>query len=102
LVGEDATAQVISRSVAQDQSHQDFHLNMYGHAPCFGHIQCDSIIMDQAVVSSSPKITAFHTDAQLVHEAAIGKIASEQLTKLMCFGMTEKEAEDAVLKGFLK
>ncbi len=102
LDGEDATAQVISRSVAQDKSKQEFHLNMYGHARCFGHIQCDSIIMDEAEVSSSPKITAFHTDAQLIHEAAIGKIASEQLIKLMCFGMSEAEAEQAVLKGFLK
>ena len=102
MVEEDSTAQIISRSVAQHQSQQEFHLNMYGHAPCFGHIQCDSIIMDQAVVASSPKIIAYHTDAQLVHEAAIGKIASEQLTKLMCFGMTAEEAEQAVLKGFLK
>ncbi|MEQ8201055.1 MAG: SufD family Fe-S cluster assembly protein [Syntrophomonadaceae bacterium] len=102
MVGEDATAQVISRSVAQHRSRQEFYLNMYGRAPCFGHIQCDSIIMDEAVVASSPKIVAYHTDAQLVHEAAIGKIASEQLTKLMCFGMTATEAEAAVLKGFLK
>lgn len=102
MVGEKATAQVISRSVAQHRSQQEFFLNMFGHAPCFGHIQCDSIIMDEAVVSSSPKIVAYHTDAQLVHEAAIGKIASEQLTKLMCFGMTAAEAEQAVLKGFLK
>ena len=102
LLGDDATAQVISRSVAQNESKQLFHLNMRGYARCRGHIQCDSIIMDQAQVSSIPEISAFHSDAQLIHEAAIGKIASEQLTKLMSLGMTEKEAEDTILRGFLK
>lgn len=102
LLGDDATAQVISRSVAQNDSKQLFHLNMRGYAKCRGHIQCDSIIMDQAQVSSIPEISAFHSDAQLIHEAAIGKIASEQLTKLMSLGMTEKEAEDTILRGFLK
>ena len=102
LLGDDATAQVISRSVAQNESKQLFHLNMRGYARCRGHIQCDSIIMDQAQVSSIPEISAFHSDAQLIHEAAIGKIASEQLTKLMSLGMTEKEAEEAVLQGFLR
>jgi Fe-S cluster assembly scaffold protein SufB len=102
LVGEDSTAQIISRSVAQDQSRQVFHLNMRGKNRCRGHIQCDSIIMGQAKVSSIPEITAFHSDAQLIHEAAIGKIASEQLTKLMSMGLTEKEAEETILHGFLK
>ena len=102
LIGEDATAQVISRSVAQDESEQVFHLNMRGHAKCRGHIQCDSIIMHQAHVSSIPEISAFHSDAELVHEAAIGRIASEQLIKLMSLGLTEKEAEDTILQGFLK
>jgi Fe-S cluster assembly scaffold protein SufB len=102
MVGEDATAQIISRSVAQNNSKQLFHLNLRGYAKCRGHIQCDSIIMDQAEVSSVPEISAFHSDAQLIHEAAIGKIASEQLTKLMCLGLTEKEAEDTILKGFLE
>lgn len=101
LVGEDSSAQIISRSVAQDNSKQIFHLNLRGHSKCRGHIQCDSIIMDNAQVSSIPEISAFHSDAQLIHEAAIGKIASEQLTKLMTLGLTEKEAEDTVLKGFL-
>jgi Fe-S cluster assembly scaffold protein SufB len=87
--------------VAQNNSKQIFHLNLRGYAGCRGHIQCDSIIMHDAQVSSIPEITAFHSDAQLIHEAAIGKIASEQLTKLMCLGLTEKEAEDAILKGFL-
>ncbi|UWG96273.1 SufD family Fe-S cluster assembly protein [Dehalobacter sp. DCM] len=101
LKGEDATAQVISRSVAQDNSTQIFHLNMRGYAQCRGHIQCDSIIMDTARVSSIPEITAFHSDAQLVHEAAIGRIANDQLVKLMTLGLTEKEAEDKILEGFL-
>lgn len=102
LIGENSTAQVISRSVAQNNSKQLFHLNMRGHAECRGHIQCDSIIMHNAQVSSIPEITAFHGDAQLVHEAAIGKIASDQLIKLMSLGLTEKEAEDKILEGFLK
>jgi len=101
LVGEDSSAQIISRSVAQDNSKQIFHLNLRGYAKCRGHIQCDSIIMGNAQVSSIPEISAFHSDAQLIHEAAIGKIASDQLTKLMTLGLTEKEAEDTVLKGFL-
>jgi len=102
LLGHGSTAQVISRSVAQDDSKQVFHLNMRGHCECRGHIQCDSIIMHNAQVSSIPEITALDEGAQLVHEAAIGRIASEQLTKLMCLGLTEKEAEETILKGFLK
>ena len=102
LLGDGSTAQVISRSVAQDDSKQVFHLNMRGYCECRGHIQCDSIIMHNAQVSSIPEITAFSEGAQLVHEAAIGRIASEQLTKLMCLGLTEKEAEDTILQGFLK
>lgn len=102
LRGENSTAQIISRSVAQDDSKQIFHLIMRGYAECRGHIQCDSIIMDKGQVSSIPEITAFDADAELVHEAAIGKIASEQLTKLMTLGLTESEAEDTILQGFLK
>jgi len=102
LLGMGSTAQVISRSVAQDDSTQVFHLNLRGHCECRGHIQCDSIIMHNAQVSSIPEISAFDEGAQLVHEAAIGRIASEQLTKLMCLGLTEKEAEDTILQGFLK
>jgi Fe-S cluster assembly scaffold protein SufB len=101
LLEEGSSAQVISRSVAQDKSEQVFHLNLRGYADCRGHIQCDSIIMHDARVSSIPEISAFHSDAQLIHEAAIGKIASEQLMKLMCLGLTEKEAEDKILEGFL-
>lgn len=102
LLGEDASAQIISRSVAQNESKQVFHFKMLGHNKCRGHIQCDSIIMDQAQVSSIPEITAFNSAAELIHEAAIGRIASEQLIKLMSFGMTEEEAEETILKGFLK
>ncbi len=102
LLGEDSSAQIISRSVAQNDSKQVFHLNMRGFAKCRGHIQCDSIIMHNAQVSSIPEITAFHSDAELIHEAAIGKIASEQLIKLMSLGLSETEAENTVLKGFLK
>ncbi|HBN84658.1 MAG TPA: ABC transporter permease [Clostridiales bacterium] len=101
LRGDDSSAQIISRSVARDSSRQVFHLNLRGYTKCRGHIQCDSIIMDEAKVSSIPEITAYHSDAQLVHEAAIGKIANEQLVKLMTLGLTEKEAEDTILKGFL-
>ena len=102
MLGTGSTAQVISRSVAQDDSKQVFHMNMRGYCECRGHIQCDSIIMHNAQVSSIPEITALNEGAQLIHEAAIGKIASDQLTKLMCLGLTEKEAEDTILQGFLK
>jgi len=102
LLGDGSTAQVISRSVAQNDSKQVFHLNMRGYCECRGHIQCDSIIMHNAQVSSIPEITAFAEGAELVHEAAIGRIASEQLTKLMCLGLTEQEAEETILQGFLE
>lgn len=102
LKGENSTAQVITRSVAQDDSKQIFHLVMKGLAPCRGHIQCDSIIMDKGQVSSIPEVAALNPDAQLIHEATIGRIAGEQLTKLMTLGLTEREAEDTILEGFLK
>ncbi|MFU0799980.1 MAG: SufD family Fe-S cluster assembly protein [Xylanivirga thermophila] len=102
LLGEDSSAQIISRSVAQGNSKQVFNLNLLGKNRCRGHIQCDSIIMDNANVSSIPEISAYHADAQLIHEAAIGKIASEQLLKLQSLGYSQKEAEDIILEGFLK
>lgn len=102
LIGKDATTQVISRSVAQGHSEQIFYPRVVGENRCRGHVQCDAIIMDQAKVRSIPEIAANHADAQLVHEAAIGKIAGEQLMKLMSLGLTEKEAEDTILQGFLK
>ena len=102
LLGNGSTAQVISRSVAQNDSKQVFRLVLRGYCECRGHIQCDSIIMHNAEVSSIPEITALDEGAQLVHEAAIGRIASEQLTKLMCLGLTEQQAEETILQGFLK
>ena len=101
LNGDDAKGRVISRSVAQDDSHQVFRPVMVGNAKCFGHVQCDSIIMGSARIESVPAITANSTDAQLIHEAAIGKIAGDQLLKLETLGLTEEEAEDTILKGFL-
>ncbi len=98
---EDAKGRVISRSVAQDDSSQVFYPRMVGNAKCFGHVQCDSIIMGNAKIKSIPAITANCTEAQLVHEAAIGKIAGEQLLKLETLGLTEEEAEECILKGFL-
>ncbi|MFY9173814.1 MAG: SufD family Fe-S cluster assembly protein [Peptococcia bacterium] len=102
LVGEDASAQIISRSVAQDSSEQIFYPRLIGSANCRGHVQCDSIIMDQAKVRAIPEISANHPDAQLIHEAAIGKIAGEQIIKLMSLGLSEEEAENTILQGFLK
>lgn len=100
--GENSSAQIISRSVAQGQSKQDFYFDLIGKTKCRGHIQCDAIIMDSAQITSTPKITALSSDAQLVHEAAIGKLESQQLIKLMSVGLSEKEAEDTILKGFLR
>ena len=102
LLGTGSSAQVISRSVAQDNSKQDFYFDLIGRSQCRGHIQCDAIIMHQAQVLSTPRISALHSEAQLVHEAAIGRIQSEQLIKLMSMGLSEKEAEDTILQGFLK
>ena len=102
MKGEGAKTQVISRSVAQDESVQVFYPQVEGNGPCFGHVQCDSIIMGQAKVSSIPAIVANHMDAQLVHEAAIGKIAGDQILKLMTLGLTEEEAEARILEGFLR
>ena len=101
LDGEDAKGRVISRSVAQDQSEQLFYPRVVGNAACFGHVQCDSIIMGEAKIRSIPEIAANHPDAQLIHEAAIGKIAGDQLLKLETLGLTAEEAEDTILKGFL-
>ena len=102
LDGEGASGRVISRSVAQDRSCQVFYPKMTGNARCFGHVQCDSIIMADAKISSIPAIVANHVDAQLVHEAAIGRIAGDQLLKLMTLGLTEQEAEERILEGFLQ
>ena len=101
LNGEDSRGRVISRSVAQDESKQVFRPVVIGNDRCFGHVQCDSIIMGSARIESVPAITANSTEAQRIHEAAIGKIAGDQLLKLQSLGLTEEEAEDTILKGFL-
>ena len=100
--GEDCSANVISRSVARDESHQIFRSAINGNNRCAGHTECDAIIMDKATVVAIPEITANHIDASLIHEAAIGKIAGEQLIKLMTLGLTEAEAEAQIVNGFLK
>ena len=102
LNGENCSANVISRSVARDASKQEFFSKINGNASCAGHSECDAIIMDDAVVTASPSLTANHVDAGLIHEAAIGKIAGEQLIKLMTLGLTEAEAEAQIIGGFLK
>lgn len=101
LNGKDASAQIISRSVAKNDSEQIFKPTAVGNADCKAHIQCDSIIMDNAKISSVPAITANNADAQIVHEAAIGRINNDQLLKLMTFGMNEEEAENVIVQGFL-
>lgn len=102
LCGENSSANVISRSVAKEKSKQIFLSKINGNAKCAGHSECDAIIMDEACVSAIPEITANHIDAALIHEAAIGKIAGEQLIKLMTLGLTEQEAEEQIVNGFLK
>lgn len=102
LNGEESVVQIISRSVGKDQSIQVFHPIAIGNAPCRAHVQCDSILMGNAKISSIPEIAANHVDAQIVHEAAIGKINSDQLIKLQTFGLSEEEAETVIVEGFLK
>lgn len=102
LNGENSSANVISRSVARDESYQEFYSNIRGNNKCAGHTECDAILMDKARVVAIPEISANHIDASLIHEAAIGKIAGEQLMKLMTLGLTEEEAEEQIVNGFLK
>ncbi|MBO5526041.1 MAG: SufD family Fe-S cluster assembly protein [Clostridia bacterium] len=102
LNGEGASASVVSRSVARDRSVQEFVSVVNGNSACTGHTECDAIIMDEARVTAKPELTANHVDAALIHEAAIGKIAGEQLVKLMTLGLTEEEAEAQIVNGFLK
>lgn len=101
LNGEGSDADIISRSVARDNSFQQFDAKICGNAPCAGHSECDSIIMDSARISAIPRLDANHVDAALIHEAAIGKIAGEQIIKLMTLGLTEREAEEQIINGFL-
>lgn len=102
LNGKNSSTNVVSRAVAKDNSKQEFISKVYGNNECFGHVECDAIIMDKAQVASLPQVTATNIDASLTHEAAIGKIAGEQLIKLMSLGLTESEAEEQIINGFLK
>ena len=102
LNGEGSRTRVVSRSVAQDNSVQIFYPRVEGNCPCFGHVSCDAIIMGSAKVRAIPAITCNHVDAGLIHEAAIGKIAGDQLLKLMTLGLTAEEAEEKILEGFLR
>ena len=102
LNGDGSSCNIVSRTVARDKSIQHFSSTLNGDAACSGHTECDSIIMDSAKVSASPQLTAADVDASLIHEAAIGKIAGEQLLKLMTLGLTEQEAEERIVSGFLK
>ena len=102
MEGKGSRTQVISRSVAQDASSQIFYPRVTGSCECFGHVQCDAIIMGSAKVRSIPEITCNHVDATLIHEAAIGKIAGEQILKLMTLGLSPEEAEQKILDGFLR
>ncbi len=102
LNGSGASADVVSRSVAQDNSYQKFDSRIIGNAPCSGHTECDAIIMGNAHILAIPQLEANDLDAALIHEAAIGKIAGEQIIKLMTLGLTETEAEEQIISGFLK
>lgn len=102
LNGVNSSAKVVSRSVARDASQQVFNPCAVGNNACAAHIQCDSIIMDAAKIRSIPEIAANHPDAQVIHEAAIGRINNDQLLKLESFGMTETEAEEIIIEGFLR
>ena len=102
LNGDGASADVVSRSVARDDSFQKFDAKIAGNAPCSGHTECDSIIMDRGRILAVPGLEANDLDAALVHEAAIGKIAGDQIIKLMTLGLTEAEAEEQIINGFLK
>ncbi|WP_176762287.1 SufB/SufD family protein [Eubacterium oxidoreducens] len=102
LSGEDSSTDVISRSVAKDNSEQIFEASIVGNTACQGHAECDAIIMDKAHVVAVPKLDANHVDAALIHEAAIGKIAGDQLIKLMSLGLTREEAEEQIINGFLR
>ncbi len=102
LNGENSSTHVTSRSVAQDESKQEFISKILGNTKCYAHVECDAIIKDSGKVVAIPEIDANNVDANLIHEAAIGKIAGEQLMKLMTLGLTEKEAEEQIINGFLR
>ena len=100
--GEDAGVDLISRSVAKGRSHQEYHSVIRGNNGCTGHSECDAILVGSGTVNAAPELWAGHTDAALIHEAAIGKIAGEQILKLRTLGLTEQEAEERIIAGFLK
>lgn len=102
LNGENSSTKVTSRSIAKENSYQEFVSNISGNTKCFGHVECDAIIMDSGKVVAIPKISANNVEANLIHEAAIGKIAGDQLIKLMSLGLTEAQAEEQIINGFLK
>lgn len=102
LNGDGSSADVVSRSVAKDDSYQEFEAKIIGNAACSGHTECDSIIMDHGRINAIPGLEANNVDAALVHEAAIGKIAGDQIMKLMTLGLTEQEAEEQIVNGFLR
>lgn len=102
LVGENSKCNVVSRSVAKNNSYQEFKSKLVGKSACFGRVECDAILLDNARVKSVPEIDAQNVNATLNHEATVGKIAGEQLLKLMTLGLTEQEAEDMIIKGYLK
>ncbi len=102
LNGAGSNCDLISRGVAKENSLQQVMIGIDGNAPCHGHAECDSIIMDKGVIIATPQLKATNVDAELIHEAAIGKIAGEQLLKLMTMGLTEKEAEEMIIRGFLQ
>lgn len=102
LLGKDSSVDVVSRSVARGSSYQSFISDVIGKNRCFGHVECDSILLDNARILSTPRIDAISPEASLVHETAVGKIAGEQLIKLMSLGLTEQEAEDTIIKGYLQ
>ena len=102
LKGKDSKCNIVSRSVAKDESEQIFKSNLIGENICFGRVECDGILLNNAVIISEPKVSCKNKDAELSHEASIGKIAGDQLTKLMTMGLTEQQAENKIIEGFLK
>ncbi len=102
MEGDGGSCDIVSRGVAKEESYQEVILGITGNAACSGHAECDSIIMDHGVILATPKLKAMNVDASLIHEAAIGKIAGEQLMKLMTLGLSEKEAEETIIQGFLR
>lgn len=101
LLGKNSRVEVISHSVAKDNSYQEFRSDLIGKNQCFGHVECDGILLDDARIVSVPKIDALNSEASLIHEAAIGKIAGDELIKLMTLGLDQKQAEDTIIQGFL-